>query len=47
MLIKAKETIWLEGAPPHNWRKIAISPTTREAGVVSKIAWFRQLIFDK
>jgi hypothetical protein len=25
MLVKAKETIWLEGLPPHNWRKIAIT----------------------
>ena len=27
MLVKAKETIWLEGLPPHNWRNIAITPT--------------------
>jgi hypothetical protein len=30
MLVKAKETIWLEGLPPHNWRKIAITLIDRD-----------------
>jgi len=27
MLVKAKEPIWLEGSPPHYWRKIPITLT--------------------
>jgi len=47
MLVKAKETIWLEGSPPHNWRNIAIALTDTDFGEQKaqsgENAWLRQL----
>ena len=47
MLVKAKETIWLEGLPPHNWRNIPIALTDPDFGEQTaqacENAWLRQL----